>query len=109
MRESLRLTKMASRSQELARVTRSVLTPRTAGIGVALWLAAVGVTLALFVLLSIAIKYNPIPSQDLAVMDWMAKWHNPGLSAFFAGVSLLTSKWARHDIWPDRISFPHTH
>ena len=55
-----------------------------------LWLAAVSALTTSLVVLSMAIKSNPAPSQDLTVMDWLAGWDPPGLSAFFQGVSTLT-------------------
>ena len=37
-----------------------------------IWLAALVPLGTLVVLLSVAIKGNPFPSQDLAVMDWVS-------------------------------------
>ena len=50
--------------------------------GALLWLAAVGALTVPLVLLSIAIKNNPFPSQDLTVMAWLAEWDVPGLAGF---------------------------
>ena len=58
---------------------------------VMLWLASASALAALIALLAIAINNNPLPAQDLAVMDWMTGWDLPGLSSFFAVVSFLTS------------------
>ena len=72
----------------LAHTNRIRLVPRP---GVALWLAAATMLTTLLVLLSIAIKSNPAPSQDLTVMDWLTGWDPPGLSALFHSVSTLTN------------------
>ncbi len=45
----------------------------------------------LLALLTAAVIANPVPSQDLAMMNWVRGWDLPGLSAFFTVVSLLTS------------------
>ena len=63
--------------------------PRTA-----LWPAALVLLGALVVILSAAIKSNPFPSQDLAVMDWVSGWSLPGLGQAFSIVSSLTSSGA---------------
>ena len=59
-----------------------------------LWLAAVGLSAALLAILSIAIRNDPIPSQDQTVFDWVAGWDLPGLTGFFEGVSFLTNNWS---------------
>lgn len=52
-------------------------------------LAAIPATLA--ALLTAAIVADPIPSQDLATLNWIRSWDLPGLSAYFTVVSLLTT------------------
>ena len=58
-----------------------------------LWLAALGILTTLLTLLSIAIKDNPIPSQDLTVLNWVTDWDLPGLRGFMETVSFLTNNW----------------
>ncbi len=55
-----------------------------------LWLAAVGVLATLLALLTKAIMDNPVPSQDIRVMDWVGGWDLRGLTTFFDGVSFVT-------------------
>ena len=62
--------------------------------GAFLWLGAVGALTIILVLLSMAIRSNPTPSQDIAVMDWVLGWDLPGLGGFFRIVSLLTGAQA---------------
>ena len=62
--------------------------------GVMLWLAAVAVLGTFLALLTTAIVNNPIPSQDVAVMDWVAGIDWPGLGTFFGVISFLTSAMA---------------
>ena len=57
-----------------------------------LWPASVAMLTLMVALLAIAIKINPYPSQDLAIMDWVAGWNIPGLAGFLNTVSFLTSK-----------------
>ena len=59
-----------------------------------IWLAALVLLGTLVVLLSVAIKGNPFPSQDLAVMDWVSGWGLPGLDQAAYIVSLLTGAGA---------------
>ena len=56
-----------------------------------LWLAAVTTLSTLLAMLTLAIMNNPIPSQDVAVMDWIAGRDWPGLGTFFGVLSFLTS------------------
>lgn len=58
-----------------------------------LWALAALSALALLTLLSVAIQANPNPSQDRTVLDWVAGWDLPGLSASFSTVSFLTDNW----------------
>lgn len=58
-----------------------------------LWVAGVGVLTTLLALLSIAIKNNPFPALDQAVLTWVAGWDLPVLAGFFKTVSILTGKW----------------
>ena len=60
---------------------------------VVLWLASIGVLATLLALLSIAVKNNPVPSQDRTVLDWIAGWDLPGLTGFLEVVSFLTNNW----------------
>ncbi len=46
------------------------------------WVLLAFIPAILLALLTIAIINNPVPSQDLAVMDWIKAWDNPGLLAF---------------------------
>ena len=59
--------------------------------GLAPWLAAVAALSTLLALLTMAIMNNPVPSQDVAVMNWVAGRDWPGLETFFAVLSFLTS------------------
>ena len=56
-----------------------------------LWLLLAAIPAALAALLTAAIVANPIPSQDLAILNWIRGWDLPGLSAFFTVVDVLTS------------------
>lgn len=56
-----------------------------------LWLLLAVILAALVALLTAAVIANPVPSQDLATLNWIRDWDVPGLSAFFTVVSLLTS------------------
>ena len=62
--------------------------------GVMLWLTAFAGLGTLLVLLTAAIIDNPMPPQDVTVMDWVAGWDSPVLGTFFGVVSLLTSAYA---------------
>ena len=76
-----------------------------AGSLLGLWLAGAALLTTLVALLSLAIMNDPIPSQDLAVMDWVRGWHLPGLAGFFQVVSGRTSKWGARDwAWQGRHS-----
>ncbi len=68
---------------------KAVLSPRSL-----LWLAAVGILVALLSLLTQAIMDNPTPSQDVDVLKSVAGWDLRGLTTFFEVVSFLTSAWA---------------
>ena len=57
---------------------------------VVLWLAAVAVLSTLLALLTTAIINNPMPSQDIAVMNWVSSRDFPGLGTFFNVLSFLT-------------------
>ena len=59
-----------------------------------LWLAAVGIPVALLALLTKAITDNPMASQDLSVMNWIVGWDLWGLSTYFEVVSFFTSSKA---------------
>ena len=59
-----------------------------------LWLGAVSALTIILVLLSMAIRSNPMPSPDIAVMDWVLGWDLPALGGFFRVVSPLTSTQA---------------
>ncbi len=61
---------------------------------IVLWVATVGVLAALLALLTKAIIDNPTPSQDIALMKWIAGWHLAGLVTFFGALSALTSSYA---------------
>ena len=71
-----------------------VINPRLINPRIALWMATVGVLAALLALLTKAIIDNPTPSQDIALMNWVAGWHLAGLVTFFGGLSALTSSYA---------------
>lgn len=68
---------------------RTLATPR-----VALWLITAVVLSALLALLTAAIIDNPMPSQDVAVMDWVVGRDWPGVGTFFEVVSFLTGPFA---------------
>ena len=68
--------------------------PRSPNPRIVLWMATVAVLTALLALLTGAIMNNPTPSQDIAIMDWVAGWQLPGLVTFFEGLSVLTSSYA---------------
>ena len=59
-----------------------------------LWLAAVGILVALLALLTKAISDNPSASQDIRVMNWIVGWDLRGLTTFFDIVSFVTSSKA---------------
>ena len=59
----------------------------------AAWLASVVGLTVLVILLSLAIRNDPTPSQDLRVLEWIAGWDAPGLTPFMEAVSLITEKW----------------
>ena len=61
---------------------------------IGLWLASAAVLTVIVVILAVAIKNNPYPSQDLAIMDWVIGWNIPGLAGFLNAISFLTSKTA---------------
>ena len=67
----------------------TVINPR-----ITLWVATVGLLAALLALLTKAIMDNPTPSQDVAIMNWVAGWHLTGLVNFFGVLSALTSSYA---------------
>ena len=58
-----------------------------------LWLVAVGMLTSLLVLLTIAIKDGPVPSQDRSVLDWVVGRDVPLLAGFMNGISGLTSNF----------------
>ena len=70
-------------------LTHSAIRPRAV-----LWLATATVLVSLLALLSIFIKNNPFPSQDLAALDWVTGWDIPGLNGFFGAISFMTSSKA---------------
>ena len=74
-------------------LSRNLIIRPVAGSLVGLWLAGTALLTTLVALLSLAIMNDPIPSQDVAVMDWVRGWSVPGLGGFFQVVSALTSKW----------------
>lgn len=55
-----------------------------------LWLASVAGLITLLALLTTAVINNPIPSQDVPVMESIVGWDLPGLGGFFDVVSFLT-------------------
>ena len=57
---------------------------------IVLWLATVAVLASLLALLTMAVMDDPTPSQDIAIMDWMAGWQLPGQVNFFEVLSVLT-------------------
>jgi len=59
-----------------------------------LWLAAVGILVALLALLTNAMSDNSIPSQDVTVSEWIVGWDLWGLTNFFDVVSFVTSSKA---------------
>ena len=73
--------------------------------GVMLWLAAVAVFSTLLAPLTAAIINNPIPSQDVAIMDWVTGRHWPGSGTFFETLSFLTSSKAGVIYVPAGITF----
>jgi len=70
-----------------------------------LWLAAVGILVALLALLTKAISDNPMSSQDERVMNWIVGWDLPGLTTFFDVVSAVTSSQAGFIYGPLAIIF----
>ena len=56
-----------------------------------LWTGSVATLAILTALLTVAIKNNPFPAQDLSVLNWVSSWEFPGLSAFFGAISFLTN------------------
>ncbi len=61
---------------------------------VLLWIAAVVALAVPLTLLTVSIKDNPFPSQDVSVLDSISGWDVPGLAGFFTLVSTLTGKTA---------------
>ncbi len=59
----------------------------------AVWLVAASVLVTLLVLLSIAIKNDPTPSQDQTVLDRVVGWDYPGLAGFLEGINYLMNNW----------------
>lgn len=55
-----------------------------------LWLAALGVLVALTALLTKAISDNPSALQDIKVMNWIVGWDLRGVSTYFDVVSAVT-------------------
>ena len=74
----------------MATLTNIRLTSQVSRPQLGLWLIAAGVLTTLLVLLSLAIKNNPFPDQDITVMGWVTGWDLPGLGSFLHGVSILT-------------------
>ena len=70
-----------------------------------LWVAAVAALSTLLALLTMAIMNNPVPSQDVAVMDWIAGADWPGTGTFFGVLTLLTSSKAGLIYGPAGIAF----
>ena len=73
--------------------------------GIVLWLAAAAALSTLLALLTMAIMNNPVPSQDVAVMDWISGADWPGMRTFFEVVSFLTSSKAGLIYGPAGIAF----
>ena len=69
-----------------------ITTPTNAGI--ALWVATFAALAALLALLTMAVIDNPMPSQDVEIMNWVAGWRLEGLVTFFGALSALTSSYA---------------
>ena len=59
----------------------------------AAWLVSIIGLAVLVILLSLAVRNDPTPSQDVRVLEWMAGWDVPGLTPFMEAVSLITEKW----------------
>ena len=78
-------------TSEATRLRRPTLAGRATDRRLLLWLAAalfLGTTLTL---LTISIKDDPFPSQDLSVLDSISGWDVPALAGFFSFVSFLTN------------------
>ena len=58
------------------------------------WLLLAAIPATLTALLTAAIVADPIPSQDLATLNWIRGWDLPGISALFTVVGSLTSLMA---------------
>ena len=72
-------------AQSHTNLIRQTLRPQTA-----LWLASVGVLATLLAFLTRAIMDNPLPAQDVRVMEWIAGWDLPGLDRLSAVVEFVT-------------------
>lgn len=59
----------------------------------ALWLAAVGLLVTLLTLLTVAVKNNPVASQDVRLLEWIVGWDVPGLVGLLKSISFLTNNW----------------
>ena len=57
-----------------------------------LWLAAIGILVALMAVLTTSVSDDPKASNDLdqRVLDWIAGWDLPGLTTLFDVVSAVT-------------------
>ena len=58
-----------------------------------LWLLAIAALTVPLVLLTIAVKDGPVPSQDRIVLDWVVGRDVPLLAGFMRGISGLTSNF----------------
>ncbi len=56
-----------------------------------MWLGAAAALVAMVALLTVAVRFNPVSSQDIRVLDWVAGWDFPGLSGALGVLSFLTS------------------
>jgi hypothetical protein len=75
----------------MAALSRSTIVGWATDRRVLLWAATAVVLGVLLTLLTVSIKNNPFPAQDLNVRDSIRGWDVPGLAGFFDFVSFLTA------------------
>jgi undecaprenyl-diphosphatase len=75
----------------MAALSRSTIVGWATDRRVLLWAATAVVLGVLLTLLTVSIKNNPFPAQDLNVRDSILGWDVPGLVGFFDFVSFLTA------------------
>jgi undecaprenyl-diphosphatase len=60
-------------------------------IWLALWIATVGMLVAILAVLTVVIEDNPESSLDFKALNWIAGWDAPGLVGLFEFVSFMTN------------------